>query len=84
MLNPQLVSVDVKLSGELIGPRTKPGKNNSLFSRQRSSMGLQYVLSIFGRILSDRPLSSAWRMTGKPEVMPPGWQNAPDKRPCVD
>ena len=29
-------------------------------------MGLQYVLSIFGRTLSDRPLSSAWRMTGKP------------------
>jgi len=27
-------------------------------------MGLQYVLSIFGRILSDRPLSSAWRLTG--------------------
>ena len=26
-------------------------------------MGLQYVLSIFGRTLSDRPLSSAWRMT---------------------
>ena len=31
-------------------------------------MGLQYVLSIFGRTLSDRPLSSAWRMTGHPEV----------------
>jgi hypothetical protein len=26
-------------------------------------MGLQYVLSIFGMTLSDRPLSSAWRMT---------------------
>jgi hypothetical protein len=26
-------------------------------------MGLQYVLSIFGRTLSDRPLSSAGRMT---------------------
>jgi len=26
-------------------------------------MGLQYVLSIFGRTLSDRPLSSTWRMT---------------------
>ena len=32
-------------------------------------MGLQYVLSIFGRTLSDRPLSSAWRMTGKPEIV---------------
>ena len=23
-------------------------------------------------------------MTGKPEVMPPGWQIAPDKRACID
>jgi hypothetical protein len=32
-------------------------------------MGLQYVLSIFGRTLSDKPLSSAWRMTDIPEVV---------------
>ncbi len=23
-------------------------------------------------------------LTGKPEVMPPGWQIAPDKRACID
>jgi hypothetical protein len=37
-------------------------------------MGLQYVLSIFGRTLSDRPLSSAWRMTSNPEVEARGSQ----------
>ena len=34
-------------------------------------MGLQYVLSIFGRTLSDRLLSAVWRMTDNPEVT--GW-----------
>ena len=24
--------------------------------------------------------ADSWRITGKPEVMPPGWQIAPDKR----
>ena len=46
-------------------------------------MGLQYVLSIFGRTLSDRPLSSAWRMTGDTEVgCVCGIRT--DKRHCVD
>jgi len=27
---------------------------------------------------------ASWRMTGKPEVMPPGWQLAPDKRASID
>jgi hypothetical protein len=42
-------------------------------------MGLQHVLSIFGRTLSDRPLSSAWRMTGNPEDIP-GQKSAWRKR----
>jgi len=28
--------------------------------------------------------SCCWWMTGKPEVMPPGWQIAPDKRACIE
>jgi len=44
-------------------------------------MGLQYVLSIFGRTLSDRPLSSAWRMTGKPEIVR-GQESASGEAQC--
>jgi hypothetical protein len=39
-----------------------------------------HLIELFGQINDEGTFGSG---TDKPEVMPPGWQIAPDQRPCV-